>query len=148
MLRFVRQIFVLAIMYLNYNLSSVNLLECILINNQERKVRQKIVNVNSNEPIFYSFSIRTSKCSGSCNNINFPYATLCVPNVIKNFNVKVFNLISRTNEARHIQWHETCKCKCRLDSSVCNNKQRRNEDKCKCECKELVDKGVCDKGVI
>ena len=56
--------------------------------------------------------------------------------------------MSRTNETRHIEWHETCKCKCRLDSSVCNNKQRRNEDKCKCECKELVDKGACDKGVI
>ena len=54
--------------------------------------------------------------------------------------------MSRTNEARHIKWHETCKCKCRLDASVCNNKQRWNDDKCRCECKELIDKGVCDKG--
>ena len=52
----------------------------------------------------------------------------------------------RTNETRHIEWHETCKCKCRLDAIVCNNKQRWNEDKCWCECKELIDKGVCDKG--
>ena len=44
-----------------------------------------------------------------------------------------------------IEWHETCKCKCRLDASVCNNKQRWNDDKCRCECKELIDKGVCDK---
>ena len=35
----------------------------------------------------------------------------------------------RTNETRHIKWHETCKCKCRLDASVCNNKQRWNNDK-------------------
>ena len=56
--------------------------------------------------------------------------------------------MSRTNEARHIKWHETCKCKCRLDASVCNNKQRWNEDKCMCECKELIDKGVCDTGFI
>ena len=56
--------------------------------------------------------------------------------------------MSRTNETRHIKWHETCKCKCRLDASVCNNKQRWNEDKCRCECKELIDKGVCDKGYI
>ena len=41
---------------------------------------------------------------------------------------------SRTNETRHIEWHETCKCKCRLDASVCNNKQRWNDDKCRCEC--------------
>ena len=56
--------------------------------------------------------------------------------------------MSRTNETRHIQWHETCKCECRLDAIVCNNKQRWNKDKCRCECKELIDKGVCDKGFI
>ena len=55
--------------------------------------------------------------------------------------------MSRTNETRYIEWHETCKCKCRLDPSVCNNK-RWNEDKCMCEWKELIDKGVCDKGFI
>ena len=56
--------------------------------------------------------------------------------------------MSRTNETRHIERHETCKCKCRLDASVCNNKQRWNGDKCRCECKELIDKGLCDKGSI
>ena len=55
--------------------------------------------------------------------------------------------MSRTNETRHIEWHKTCKCKCRLDASVCNNKQRWN-DKCRCECKELIDKETCDKGFI
>ena len=67
---------------------------------------------------------------------------MCVPDVVKNLNVKVFNLMSRTNETRHIKWHETCKCKCRLDGSLCNNK-RWNDDKCRCECKELIDKSVC-----
>ena len=56
--------------------------------------------------------------------------------------------MSRTNETRHVKCHETCKCKCRLDASVCNNKQRWNEGKYRCECKELVDKGVCDKWFI
>ena len=32
--------------------------------------------------------------------------------------------MSRTNETRHIERHKTCKYKCRLDASVCNNKQR------------------------
>ena len=54
--------------------------------------------------------------------------------------------MSRTNETRHIKWHETCKCICRLDAMICNNKQRWNNDKCGCECKELIDKGACDKG--
>ena len=73
---------------------------------------------------------------------------MCVPDTIKNINVKLFNLISRTNETRHIEWHKTCKCKCRLDTSVCNNKQRWNEDKCRCKYKELINKGISDKGFI
>ena len=56
--------------------------------------------------------------------------------------------MSRTNETRHIKWHETCKCKYRLDAIVCNNKQRWNGDKCGCECKEIIDKGRCDQGFI
>ena len=105
------------------------------MNNEECKIRPEIVNVNSEKPLFYPFSIKTSKCSGSCNNINDPYAKLCVSDVIK-----ALNLMLRTNETRHIKWHETCKCKCRLDASVCNNKQRWNEDKWRCECKEFIDK--------
>ena len=53
-----------------------------------------------------------------------------------------------TNETRHIKWHESCKCICRLDKIICNSKQRWNEDKSRCECKELIDKGECDKGFI
>ena len=56
--------------------------------------------------------------------------------------------MSRTIETRYIEWHKPCKCKCRLDASVCNDKQRWNEDKCRCKCKELTDKGMCDKGFI
>ena len=118
------------------------------MNNQACKARPKIINVSSNNPVFYPFSIKTNKCSGNCNNINDPYARICVPDTVKNLNVKVFNLMSRTNETRFIKWHEKCKCKCRLDAIVCNNKQHWNKNKCRCECKELIDKGVCDKGYI
>ena len=65
------------------SLSSVNSLICISMNNQECKVRPQIVNVNSNTPVFFPFSIKTSKCSGSCNNINDPHAKMCVPVVKK-----------------------------------------------------------------
>ena len=68
--------------------------------------------------------------------------------LLKIINLKVFNLISRTNETGHIKLHETCKYKCRLDASVWNNKQRWNKDKCRYECKELIHKGTCDKGFI
>ena len=70
---------------------------------------------------FYPYGIEINKCSSSCNKINDPYAKLCVPDVIKDINVKVSNLMSRTNETRQIEWHETFKCKCRLGASVCNN---------------------------
>ena len=128
------------------NFTNASSLSSISMNNQACKARPEIVNVSSNNPIFYPFSIKTSKCSGNCNNINDPCARICVPDIIKNLNVKVFNLMSRTNETRFIEWHETCKCECRLDAIVCNNKQRWNNDKYQCECKELIDKGVCYKG--
>ena len=56
--------------------------------------------------------------------------------------------MSRTNETRCIEWHETCKCKYRLDASVCNNKQHWNNEKYRCECKELIGKEICDEGFI
>ena len=105
MFGFVKWIFVSTIIFFACNLWSVNPLECISMSKQEFKVRPEIVNVNSNEPIFYSFSIKTSKCSCSCNNIGYPYAKLCFPEVAKKINIKVFNLISRNDETRHIKWH-------------------------------------------
>ena len=74
MLKFVKRIFVSTMMFFSCTLSIVNPLECVSVNNQECKVRPEIVNVNSNDPGFHPFSIETSKCSGSCNNINDPYA--------------------------------------------------------------------------
>ena len=77
------------------------------MNNQECKARSKIINVdNNNEPVLYPYSIKINKCSGSCSNINDPYAKLCAPDIAKNINVKVFNLISRINETTQIIWHE------------------------------------------
>ena len=126
---------------------SCDALDWVSMNNQECKIRPQVVNINSDH-FFYPYSIEINKCCGSCNNINDPYAKLCVLDVVKNINVKVFNLVSKTNETRHIKWHETSKCKCRLDASVCNNKQCWNKDKCRCECKELIEWGRCDKGFI
>ena len=73
-------------------------LSFISMNNQECKTRPQVVNVNGDEPVFFPFCIETSKCSGSCNDINYPYAKICVPDVVKNLNVKIFNLMLRTNE--------------------------------------------------
>ena len=96
MFRFIKKLFQIRSLFLS-SLVSTTPLSCISMNNQACKVRPEIINVNSDEPVFYPFSIKTSKCSGSCNNINDPYAKMCVPNVLKNLNVEVFNLMSRTN---------------------------------------------------
>ena len=61
--------------------------------------------------------------------INSPYFKECVPDVIKNMNLKVFNMISWSNERKQIKWYESCKCECKLNASVCNDKKSWNKDK-------------------
>ena len=100
--RFFKIVFSVGLTILS-SFAAANLLGCVSMRNQECKTRPQVVNVNGDEPVFFPFSIKMSKCSGSCNNINYPYAKICVPDVVKNLNVKVFNLISRTNETRHIE---------------------------------------------
>ena len=143
---FVRKVFVLGLTVLSSSITSA--LNCISLKNQECKVRPEIVNVSSNNPIFYLFSVKINSCSGNCNSINDPYTKICVPDVVKNLNVKVFNLTSRSDESRSIKSHEACKCICRLNKIVCNNKQRFNKNKCRSECKKLINKDICDKGYI
>ena len=104
-------------------LTGVNSLNCVSMSNQKCETRPQIVHVNGDDPVFFPFSTKTSKCSGSCNNINNPLAKFCVPDVVKNLIVKVFNLVSGTNETRRIEWHEMCKCKSRFKvvSVIINN---------------------------
>ena len=83
------------------SIKSLDLPKCVSVNNQECKTRTKIININNNEPVFFPFSIKVNKFSGSCNNINNPYAKLCVPDVVKNIDVRGFNLTSWSNQTRH-----------------------------------------------
>ena len=91
MFGFVKKVFFTGITILS-SFTSLNSLSCISMNNQECEVRPQIVNVDSDTSVFFPFGIKTSKCSGRCNNINDPYAEMCVPDVVKNFNVKGINL--------------------------------------------------------
>ena len=84
----------------------------------------------------YFIHVLVNKCSGSCDAINNPMAKLCVSNIIKGINMKVPNFLMRLNETRNVLWHESCKCVCRLNSSVCKNKQIWNSNTCKCDCNE------------
>ena len=101
MFKFIKQIFVLTLMCFG-SLSNVKSLECVSMSNQPRKTRPEIVDVNCNNPIFYPFSIKTSKCCGNCNNISDLYARICVIDIVKNLNVKVFNLKEAYKMARNV----------------------------------------------
>ena len=82
----------------------------------------------------YPYRIKLNRCNGNCNNISNPYSRVCVPNIVKNVTLKIFDLISQQNKIKQIIFHESCKCVCRLNAIVCNNKQKWNKDKCRCEC--------------
>ena len=81
--RFVKKVFFIRLTILS-DFSNAISLSCILMNNQESKTIPQVINVNWDEAVFFPFSIEVSKCSGSCNNINYPYAKFCVPDIVKN----------------------------------------------------------------
>ena len=59
-------------MFFSYYLPCENSLSCISMGNQPCKARPEIINVSSNNSVFFPFSIKKRKCSGNCNNINDP----------------------------------------------------------------------------
>ena len=83
--------FFTAVTFFSFNVLSVN------------SLREEVINVNTNNPVFYPFSVKVNKCSRNCNNINDPYARLCVPNVVKNINLKVFNPMSWSSQTKQIK---------------------------------------------
>ena len=113
--------------------------------------RPKILDVNEGvgEALFYPYNVLVNKCSGNCDTLNNPMAKMCVPNIIKRVNMKVYNFLMRLNEIRNALWHESCKCACRLNSSVCNSKQIWNIDTSRCDCNEdFVGIINCTKGYM
>ena len=108
-----------------FSIIKTRALECVSVFNRKYMPRPKILDVNEgvDEALFYRYNVLVNKCSGSCNTLDNPMARLCVPNIIKNVNMKVYNFLMRLNETRNLLRHESCKCICRLNSSVCNSKQ-------------------------
>ena len=89
-----------------YNILKVKTLGCVSVINEKCMSRPKIIDLNKNEPVFYPLNIKVNKCSGDYNNINDPMAKLYVPDIVRDMNIKVFNLLARINETRKIVWHE------------------------------------------
>ena len=132
-----------------FSILKVKTLECVSVINQKCMPRSKILDVNEGvgEALLYPYNALVNKCSGSCDTINDPMARLCVPNIIKRINMKIYNFLMRLNETRNVLWRESCKCVYKLNSSVCNNKQIWNSDTCRCNCNEdFAGIRSCDKG--
>ena len=121
-----------------FNIIETKALVCVSVVNQKRMPRAKILGVNEGvgEALFYLYNVLVNKCSGSCNTLDNPMSKICVPKIIKNVNMQVYNSLMRLNETRNVLWHESCKCVCKLNSSVCNNKQIWNDGTCRCDCNE------------
>ena len=126
----------LAINLLSINKTKAS--ECVSVVNQKCMPRPKILVVNEGvgEALFYPYNVLVNKCSVSCNTLDDPMAKMYVPNIIKNFNMKIYNFLTRLNETRNVLRHESCKCVCPLNSSVCNIKQIWNSYTCRCDCNE------------
>ena len=112
-----------------FNVLKVNALECVSVINQKCMSRTKIIETNADELVFFPYSIKINKCSGSCNDPKNPFDRLRVPDIVKNINVAVYNLMTRINETKNIVWYETCKCICQSNKEVCNSRQVFNEAK-------------------
>ena len=94
-----------------FGVLKVNTLECLSLINRECMPRPKILNVNEGigEALFYLYNVLVNKCSGSCDILDNPISKICVPQIIKNVNMKVYNFLMRINETRNVLWYESCK---------------------------------------
>ena len=90
------------------------------IKQSHHQARPTLVNINSDETLFYPFTVSFNKWGESYYTIGDPYGRVCFPNKVNNINVKVFILMSGVNETRFLVQHESCECKCGLNESVCN----------------------------
>ena len=134
-----------------FSIIKTRALECVSVINRKCMPRTKILDVNEGvgEALFYPYNVLVNKCSESCDTINNRMAKLCVPGIIKRVNIQVYNFLMMFNETRTVLWHESCKCVCKLNSSVCNNKQIWNSDTCRCDCNEDFATIInCTKGYI
>ena len=100
-----------------FSVLKVNSLECLSLINRKCMPRPKILNVNEGigKALFYPYNVLVNKCSGSCDTLDNPMSKICVPKLIKNINMKVYNFLMRLNETRNVLCHKSCKCVCKLN---------------------------------
>ena len=106
----------------------------LLLNDQKCGVKKVIID---KDYMTFPYKIKVDRCVGSCNNLPNPYSKVCLPDIVENISVNVFDLISQQNEFREISFHKSCRCDCLLNETVYNDKQRWNKDERRCECLKI-----------
>ena len=86
---FIKKLFFVGLTILS-SFTNANLLSCVSMNNQECKQDHKLLMLMLMSLCFFHLVLKQV----DCNNINYLYAKICLPDVAKNLDVKVFNLIS------------------------------------------------------
>ena len=87
-----------------FSIIKTRALECVSVIDRKFMPRPKILDVNEGvgEALFYPYNVLVNKCSGSCDTLDDPMAKLCVPNIIKRVDMKVYNFLMRLNETRNV----------------------------------------------
>ena len=90
-----------------------------------------LIDLNLVELKYYPFMISLDKCGGSCNILS---PQMCVPKETKDINIKVFNMITKKNEAKATTKHISFDCKCKSNGTRCISNKKWNKKTCQCEC--------------
>ena len=77
-----------------------------------------------NKDMAYAYKIKVNRYVGSCNDINNPHSRVCIPDIVKNVTVKMFDLMNLENTTKQVEFHESCKCVCKINPSVCSEKKK------------------------
>ena len=114
-----------------FSIIKTRTLECLSVINQKCMSGPKILDVNEGigEALFYPYNVLVNKCSGSCNTLDNPMSKICVPKVIKNVNIKVYNFLIMLNETRNVLCNEDF-----AGIINCTKGDTWNPSTCECQC--------------
>ena len=106
-------------------------------------VRPTLIGLNTDKLYYYPFIISLDRCDECCNNdVKDSFRRICVPIVIEDINLKVFNIIKGINKLKILWKNISFECRCKFGDRKWISKQKRNNDMYQCECKTRI--SVCE----
>ena len=125
MLIVMKQVFIVLLSF-----SSPLAIKCVSLNNEPCIIRPTLIDLNPVE--LKPCMISLDKCSESCNVLS---PKIYIRRETRYMNVKAFNLIINTNEAKTMAKHVLCDSKCKFNSTTCNSNRKCDDETYQCECK-------------